>query len=85
MPKKQPVSELLVELSWARLYVKKIQEHLDVISTALEKAEHTAAGTELMETATLLREHLKHANLAITELRDNARVRPAASKQNSRV
>jgi hypothetical protein len=85
MPKKQPVSELLVELSWARLYVKEIQEHLNVISAALEKAQHTAAGTELMETATLLREHLKHANLAITELREHARMRPPASKRDNTV
>ena len=80
MRKKQPVSELLVELSWARLYVKKIQENLNVISAALEKAQHTAAGPDLVETATLLREHLKHANVAITELRENARVRPPTSE-----
>ena len=85
MPKKQPVSELLVELSWARLYVKEIQEHLNVISAALEKAQHTAAGTDLMETATLLREHLKHANLAINELRENARMKPPTSKRDNTV
>ncbi len=66
--------EVISELTWAKLYAKRIQADLDVIFRVLEEAQLISAGPQVLETATLLREHLKLANGAIADLRKEARV-----------
>jgi hypothetical protein len=83
MPKSTPrkprlPNHVLAELTWAKLYSKRIQEESNVLFATLQKAQDLSDesfdGSELIESATLLREHLRLANIAIGELRSRARI-----------
>ena len=80
MPKAPTPKEVISELTWAKLYAKRIQDDLDVIFRVLEKAQLISAGPQVLESATLLREHLKLANGAIADLRKEARVTHSKKK-----
>jgi hypothetical protein len=80
-PKARPPHELLAELTWAKLYSKRIQDESNVLFAALRKAqdlkeeEESSDGLDMIESATLLREHLRLANIAIGELSSRARIK----------
>ena len=74
MPKTPTPREVIAELTWAKLYAKRIQDDLNVLFKVLEEVQDIKAGPQVLETATLLREHLKMANTAIAVLRTEAKV-----------
>ena len=74
MPQTPTPKEVIAELTWAKLYAKRIEDDLNVIFRVLDEAQLISAGPQVLETATLLREHLKLANAAIADLRKEARV-----------
>ena len=80
MPQTPTRKEVIAELTWAKLYAKRIQDDLNVIFRLLEEAQLISARPQVLETATLLREHLKLANAAIADLRKEARVTPPKRK-----
>lgn len=68
MKKQRPLREVLVELTWAKLHVEKIQADLKVIFTALKKAGKIVDTPEVKDAIALLRLLLGLANRAIAEL-----------------
>ena len=74
MRKERPVRKVMVELTWAKLHVEKIQADLKVIFTALKKAGEIVDTQEVKDAIAILRLLLGLANRAIAELRTSARV-----------
>jgi hypothetical protein len=81
MPKIPTPREVIAELTWAKLYAKRIQDDLNVLFKVLKEVQDISAGPQVLETAMLLREHLKLANSAIAALRTEAKVMPPAKKK----
>jgi hypothetical protein len=73
-------TELMAELTWARLYTKAIQKDLVAISTAVSKSQTNTAGPEMKETAGRLHTELQNANRTVGELSDHAGIRPGLAK-----
>jgi hypothetical protein len=76
MPKKQSVSDLVADLTWAELYVRNIREDLKLVSPAAKKI---GTGHELTEGAALLRRQLEGANRTTGALRKMTGVAPRRS------
>jgi hypothetical protein len=66
VPKKQPASDLVADLTWAQLYTAEIREGLKIVTPGVKRLP---SGPELRESAALLRRQLESANRTIAKLR----------------
>jgi hypothetical protein len=73
---------LMAELTWAKLYTKAMHKVLSAISTAIGKNKRSTGRPEMKESAEKLRDQLQSANRTVTELSDQAGMKPLTVEGN---